>query len=171
MTAPSRPGAINLVLLCYVLCGPFIGTLLFVCFAAALAWLTGDPTSGAPTSSPLFWLLPGFSLAVPFGFVVGALPAIATGFVSVGVNRISPRWARNPFISGLVGAAMSIPLELAISGACSPVAGGSADYFLWHGVPAIGFLAAFCCNGIVVHFERRAECSGGLNGASRGLAS
>jgi hypothetical protein len=168
MTEARRPGAISLVVLCYALCGPAIGTFIFVSYAAAVGWFGADPVPAPYSSASFFGLLLVFAFAIPAGYIFGALPAIATGLLSEGVNRISAHWGRNPFVCGFVGAAMSIPL-VAIHTITAPLFRQPIDVqWLW---PATGFIAAFCCNGIVQHFERRAEPPFSMDNVGRGSTS
>jgi hypothetical protein len=155
MTEARRPGAISLVVLCYALCGPAIGTFIVTAFVAAAMLFQADPKPNYGPHDPYGGFLLLLSFGLPFGYVLGALPAVATALVSVCVSRFSARWGRNPFVSGFIGAAMSTPLLALSVFDTQQIRPSTAS--LWYGVyPALGFVAAFCCHGVAQHFERRA---------------
>lgn len=155
MTNSARPRATGLVVLCYALCGPAIGTFTVLLYAAITILLQSDPTPNHGHNSYV-GLLVAISFALPFGYIIGALPAVATGLASIGVTRISARWGCNPFVSGLIGATICLAmflLAIMIFRAQEPAPTTGHPWYLW---PVIGFIAGFCCHGIAQHFERKA---------------
>jgi hypothetical protein len=159
-----RSGAAGRIVLCYALCGPPIGG--FV----ALAW-SGMMASGHyPPSVPLLGFLSVLLFAIPFSYVFGFLPALATGLLAAGVDRVSASWGRNPFVTGLIGAATNVIMNLAVFKFHGSGLASSADLapYFWS---LTGFVSALCCSVISQYFERRADLSNHPDGAGEGSTS